>query len=319
MSTKDQDTNNNNSDTNNSDTNTDNTNTYNNNNTKYIDTFMFSGGAMKGIAYIGALKALDELHKSGVIDLNIKKIYAVSIGSMFAFLYALGYTYTELQNEVIWKDFNNLKNIKFDNFIKKYGLDSGKEIIGWIETLVIKKGYSKDITFGELYEQCGIDLQIFATNLNKYEQIAFNRIDHKTMKITKAIRMSIGIPLIFAIEKYRGDIYVDGGIINNYPIKTLKHDLDTFLGLKLVTIGEFDDHVISNKIDDISSYFSNLMSCYIIQKEKSTTLSNEYRSHTISIQTQHITNGLDYTMTTEQKMALIQTGYDSTKLFFEKR
>jgi hypothetical protein len=83
---------------------------------------MFSGGAMKGIAYIGALKALDELHKSGVIDLNIKKIYAVSIGSMFAFLYALGYTYTELQNEVICKDFNNLKNIKFDETTKKVTL-----------------------------------------------------------------------------------------------------------------------------------------------------------------------------------------------------
>jgi NTE family protein len=284
---------------------------------KKIETFMFSGGAMKGIAYIGALKRLEELQRDSEIILNIHKIYAVSIGSMFAFLYTLGYSHRELEQEILDKNFDHLKNIKFDNFLKRYGLDTGDEITNWIETLVIKKGYSKDITFNELYKHSGIDLHIFATNLNRYKQEDFNYTTTPRMKVIRAIRMSIGIPLIFGIQKYRGNVYIDGGIINNYPIKTLdKRELDTLLGLKLVTIGEFDDHIVDNKIDNISSYFSNLMACYIIQKEKSTTLSNEYRNHTISIQTQHITNGLDYSMTLEQKKALIQAGYDATQQYF---
>jgi len=285
---------------------------------RLFHTLIFSGGAMKGIAYIGALKALEELQTEKTICIDAKRVYAVSIGSMFAFLYCLGYTHFELEEEILSKEFNDLKNIKFDTFLKRYGLDTGKQIVSWIETLVLKKGFSKDLSFNDLWTQRGIDLHIFATNLNKYKQVDFNYHSHPNMKIIKAIRMSIGIPLIFGVEKYKGDIYIDGGIINNYPIKELNEDMETLLGFKMVTIGEFDDHVIDNKINDITSYFSNLMSCYIIQKEKSTTLSNEYRKHTVSIETQHITNGLDYEMTFEQKRDLIEAGYISTVNFFRK-
>ena len=40
------------------------------------------------------------------------------------------------------------------------------------------------------------------------------------MRISDAVRRSMSIPLFFrAVRNDRGDIFVDGGALNNYPVK----------------------------------------------------------------------------------------------------
>ena len=135
-----------------------------------VDTLVVSGGGVKGIAFIGAFKYLEELKE----NINIKKIYAISVGSIISLLYAIGYTSEEMEREILSVDLQSLQNLRFRTFIKNYGLDSGKNIINWLETLIEKKGYNKTITFKQLYKKTGTDLNIGSTNLNQYKDVFFN-------------------------------------------------------------------------------------------------------------------------------------------------
>src|ERR1700722_4982638 len=97
---------------------------------KEINILILSGGSSKGIAYIGVFKKLQELQELNKLQIesnesdlipkiNIKQITSVSAGSIFALVYTIGYTYKEMLEEVLTKNFDNLRNIKIMNFISK--------------------------------------------------------------------------------------------------------------------------------------------------------------------------------------------------------
>lgn len=291
-----------------------------------INTLIFSGGGVKGIAYIGVLRYLNEIcerrknediDKDSIPNIDIHTVCGVSIGSIVGLLYILGYNCDELTEELNNINLHSLKKMKIRNFINEYGFDNGNKVINWIETLIVKKGYSKNITFKQLYTIKNINLQILASNINKYTYTMFDSINTPDLLIKDAIRMSISVPFLFTIKSYNGDIHVDGGLINNYPIKLFKDNLENVLGLKLVTKGEFESHNIDVKIDNFESYIYNVMKCFMVQKEKETTLSYIYKDHTICIETEHVTNLLNFGLTDEEKNKLINIGYESASKYFE--
>jgi len=160
-------------------------------------------------------------------------------------------------------------------------------------------------------------LQILASNVNKYKLGIFDYENTPKLKVLKAIRMSISVPFLFTAEKYKGDIYVDGGLVVNHPMYLYKDDLSTVLGCKLVTMKEVvTDQDI--KIENFTDYMSNVLQFYMLEKEKRSSRLDKYISHTICIDAYKITNFVNYNLTLEEKKLLIQSGYDSTKAFFEK-
>lgn len=291
---------------------------------KEINTLVFSGGGVKGIAYIGVLKYLEEISKSlgydedacNIPNINIRTVCGVSIGSIVGLLYVLGYTFEDLVKELDNLDLQKLKNFKIQNVLKKYGFDSGLKIINWIESLILKKGYSKNITFKQLYDIKGVNLQVLASNVNKYKYTIFDAINTPDLMIKVAIRMSISIPFLFTVTKYNDDIHVDGALIGNYPIKLFTDNLDNVLGFKLVSNGELESHNIDLQIDSLDSYIYNIMKCFIIQRDKETTLSNLYREHTIYIETENVTHVLNFELTKDEKDELINIGYNSIYRYF---
>ena len=54
-------------------------------------TVIFGGGAIRGVAYLGALKALNEF------DIEIGTLAGSSVGAIIAGMYALGYNSQEMQ------------------------------------------------------------------------------------------------------------------------------------------------------------------------------------------------------------------------------
>jgi len=296
---------------------------------KVINTLVFGGGGVKGIAYIGVLKKIEEIIKkrNNLSDeekettqiplINIKTICAVSIGTIFSLIYLLGYTYIEIKEKILLTEFNKLKEIRFTNLLTGYGLDSGNVIINWIETLIKSKNINKDITLQDFYKLNNIDFQIMATNLNTYCFSKFNYINTPELKVTDAIRMSIGIPFIYTHKIYKEHIYVDGGLISNFPIYLFENELDTTLGFKLIHHGELENHFINNKINDIENFIYHIFSCYIIQKEKRTTQSEQYKSHIILIHTENITQSINYSLNINDKKKLFKIGYDTATKYFK--
>lgn len=213
---------------------------------------------------------------------------------------------------------DTLRDINIGNFLNKYGIDTGKNIIKWIEGLLEGKGYSKDITFIELYNNTRIKYRVLATNLNKYETVIFDYINCPNMKITRAIRMSIGIPFVFTVQKYNGDVLVDGAIVNNYPIDLYGDKLESVLGMNVVTsIENGMKGKINQVIGDISGYIFNVMNCFLLHRSK--LLLDEYKMRTLSVTIDKVISTMSFNITDEEKQMLLECGYKSACEFFTEK
>lgn len=289
---------------------------------KRIETLILSGGGVRGIAYIGVFEFLERLaneaHEKSLTKtiVDIKNVCTVSIGSLLGLLYVIGYTSAELKEELMNKDLSRLKNIRLNNLVYQYGFDSGDVLMNWIESLLIKRGVSKDITFRELWQLTTINYQVICTNINTYKSVIFDHNDMPNLKVLKAVRMSMSIPFVFTAEKYRGDIYVDGGLTDNYPIRLYDDNLSTVLGVKFVSTRTRAD--FREDITSFTDYVYNVMFCYSLQKEKYSTIVEKYRQQTVYIDADDIAGLVNFELTSEQKLSLIELGYTCASTFFKK-
>ena len=283
---------------------------------KKIEKLCFSGGGARAFATVGVLKKLKDLVKTGDIEMSIKEVSGVSAGSIIGLGYIIGYSGYELEEEIMEKNFEDLKDIRYTSIFSSYGIESGKKFITWVETMILKKGFNKDITFLELFKKTNIKFKVLATNLNKYKYTHFDYINTPDVKVTRAIRLSISVPFYFCAEKYENDIHVDGAVIDNYPIKLYKDDLTNVLGVKIINHGEMSEHQVENKINSIDSFIYNLLYCIVIQKEKHTTIDEDYKKHTIYIYTDD-RKSLNFMLSKEEKQNLIDLGYSSCETFFK--
>jgi predicted acylesterase/phospholipase RssA len=80
-------------------------------------TVVLSGGGIKGIAHIGALKALEEKQ----ILKNIKVFAGTSIGGMIAALYIIGYTPDEMYNFIELFNIKKMRLLDPKGFFNKFG------------------------------------------------------------------------------------------------------------------------------------------------------------------------------------------------------
>lgn len=181
---------------------------------------VLSGGAIRGTLHIGVLKALLE---NGLAP---KIVTGTSMGSIIAGLYITGHSIKDMIHIVknvkgIW-DFDT-KNILKSLFHKKLpdGIIKGDKLEDLLDFLFDEK-YLENI---ENYK-----FGFVSTNLNGGDNIIFSNdklygrkvIDN--IKLSKAVRASISLPVIFKpviIDEY---FLVDGGIVNNCPM-TLAEDL----------------------------------------------------------------------------------------------
>lgn len=188
----------------------------------HFKNLVFEGGGVKGIAYIGAMQVL---HEKGILP-AIQRVGGTSAGAINATLFALGYTITEQRN--ILKKLN-FKNLMDDNWgiikdinrlIEKFGWYKGDFFHKWIAGLIKNKLGNQDATFRDLNEAKRPDLYVYGTNLSTRFGEVFSFRHTPTVRISDAVRISMSIPLFFAaFRNIRNDVYVDGGVLNNYPIK----------------------------------------------------------------------------------------------------
>ena len=190
-----------------------------------------SGGGIKGVAHIGALKALEEE------NIQIEKISGTSSGSIVASLFAAGFSSDEIY--MIFKKYcrkikyvepiNILKlilGLVFDRKIIIDGLNSGIQI----EKLIQKECEKNNI---QKMSDIKIPLIIPTVDMCKGELICFtsyqfrknfsdNIIFENDISIGKAVRASCSYPVVFSPFDYKGSKLIDGVIRENIPWKVLK-------------------------------------------------------------------------------------------------
>lgn len=184
---------------------------------------VFEGGGVKGVAYVGAL---DELESRGILP-NIERIGGTSAGAINAVLLALGYTLEETREIFLELDFNNFLDDSWGiirdakRIIQEYGLYKGDYFHEWIGSLIENKTGSKTTTFNDLNQLGRPDLYVIATNLSTRFAEVYSVEHTPRERVADAVRKSMSYPLFFAAvrDDVRNDVYVDGGVFNNYPVK----------------------------------------------------------------------------------------------------
>jgi NTE family protein len=174
----------------------------------HFRNLIFEGGGVKGIAHVGAMQVLE---KKGILS-NIKRVGGTSAGAINATLFALGFSNSDTRNILKKLDFNKFMDDSWgvirdtDRLINKFGWYKGDFFHEWISGHIKKKLGSPDATFQNLKESGAPDLYVYGTNLStKFGEIF-------SCEHTPNARIA-------DVRNARDDVYVDGGVLNNYPVK----------------------------------------------------------------------------------------------------
>ena len=272
-----------------------------------IKNILFSGGSIKGYSYIGVFKALEE---AKAID-NISCIVGVSIGALFATLLNIKYSYKDLYSILMKLNFDNVNNITTDNvlsYFDTFGIETGEKLMHILEIIIKKKTNKSNITFQELYELTNIKLIITTVCVNTKEYVYLDYTNSPNEKIISAIRKSMGIPLIFTPFKDNEKLYVDGGLINNYPMEIFDNEQHETLGILI-----YDQDILEEetKINSFDEYFLSLVDCVYKQNLKK-TLKKHYKN-TIVLKSN--INFLNFFVTNQEKNHLVDLGYKNVKKY----
>lgn len=189
---------------------------------------IFEGGGVKGIAYMGALQVLEQ---RGILS-NITRLGGTSAGAINALLLALGYSNQEQLQLMQSMDFKKFMDNSFGIFrdlfrlITKFGWNKGDFFSGWIGEVIKEKLGSPKATFGDLQSSGRPLLYMVGTNLSTGYSEVFSAERHSDMPLASAVRISMSIPLFFTAIRYgdHKDVYVDGGVQLNYPVKSFDRE-----------------------------------------------------------------------------------------------
>ena len=188
-----------------------------------IKYLVLSGGGAGGFSIYGALKYLSQNNFWNIN--NIKSIYSTSIGSLLSIFISLKYEWASLDDYIIkrpWDKVLSIKPIDLLNIWSKKGLFDVNTIKEVLRFLLTAKDLSESITLKEFYEYNNIEIHMYTVNINDTipTTIDLSYKTHPDLELYKAITMSCAFPIIFTPICDNSHCYVDGGIINNFPLNS---------------------------------------------------------------------------------------------------
>lgn len=160
---------------------------------------VLSGGSAQGLAHAGVFRALEEL--GIVVDL----IGGTSMGSLMGGLYATGRDYASIANNVVAR-FANPKQL-FDYTLPFVALMSSRKLTRVIRALFL------DLRIEDLW----LPFFCVSSSLSRAEPVI-----HQTGPIWEGVRASCAIPGVFTPFLLDGQVLVDGGPMNNFPVDIMR-------------------------------------------------------------------------------------------------
>ena len=255
---------------------------------------ILAGGGTRLPAHIGVLKALQDLN----IDFN--NIVGVSGGSIIASLFASGLSINAIKKIAFETNYNQFREFSLLKLIRNGGLSSGDVFESWVDQ------HLKGKTFIEMDKS----LHVVATDVKSGKPVIFNRENTHSMKVSKAVRFSMSIPLVFSFKSFGKHLMVDGSILSEDALhRDWGKDGTPVLCFRLRGEHEYDD-IKTDGIFPIFNYVTMLIRTFM------TTISREYINEAFWHNTIIINTGdcsaVDFKMTETQKETLFKIGYETS-------
>jgi predicted acylesterase/phospholipase RssA/CRP-like cAMP-binding protein len=159
---------------------------------------VLSGGGARGFGHVGAIRAIEEA------GLEVDIVGGTSMGSLAGGLYALGF------------DWESLYELAESYASREALFDYTIPLVSFFETKKITNllvGLSR----GAHIEDLWLPYFCVSCNLSRGAEVV-----HRQGLLWESMRASMAIPGVFAPLLQSGDLLVDGGAINNFPIDVMR-------------------------------------------------------------------------------------------------
>lgn len=276
---------------------------------------IFGGGGIRGICYIGAVKALEEL------NIEIDAIAGSSVGAVFSSFYAIGYRPDEIKEIMYSFNINMFRDININLFSPDISMSKGEIFLEWLRDKIeskyygenYKKGENKPVTFNDIKR----NLQILTVDLNTNTSYIFSKETTPDIEIAFAVRASASLPGLMKPINYNDAILVDGDLIKSWPAWQIYDSLnkpDSRI-LEFRIEGSRTTPDIKNPKDYVNSLINTI---WYLSTENIFNLYNENdRYDYIVIDAKDIIL-FDFNLDLSVKNGLVEKGYTETKNYFMK-
>ena len=188
-----------------------------------IKHLVLTSGGPSGLVIYGAAKLLAKKNFWNIKD--IKTIYGCSIGSFIGFILSLDYDWNILDDYLIKRPWNNVIKNNTNDFLELYsscGLINDKFFSDTIESLLLGKNLELNITMNDLYIKTNKELHFIATEIynGNLNEVDISYKSHPNLPLCIALKMSMSFPILFQPIYYDNKCYIDGGLLNSYPLKS---------------------------------------------------------------------------------------------------
>ncbi len=274
-------------------------------------TCLFGGGAIRGVSYIGAIKALEDL------NVEVPVLGGSSVGSIFAALLSVGYTSDEL-NQIFSKvNFNLFRDISL-GIGPFFALSKGEVFLDWIRELIERKFYGEDyqkgankaVTFNDISK----DLVIITTDLGNFECKEFSKNETPDFEIASAVRISCCMPGLMKPIEYNNRLLVDGDLQKSWPMwklsQSLKNSSDRIIEFRLEGYYETNDISGIDYANAVYSCMTASSTSFVID-----IYGQKDRYDYIVLNTGNIVI-VDFNINEEKRNDLIKSGYEQTVCYF---
>jgi|LGVF01.2.fsa_nt_gb NTE family protein len=200
------------------------------------------GGSALGFAHVGFLQILEEA------GIKVHAISGASMGALVGAFYAYGYDSKQLEEFAVEK----FKTYKFVGDVQaarayKKGLISGKRLERFFDKMLENKHI----------ENLKIPYTAVCTDM-----MSGKLFDYNKGLASNAIRASISLPGIFSPVEKDDMLLIDGGIIDNMPIKSARN----FGKEVVIAVDVLGDHNVENGKLNMIQVMS--LALFLLQKQK---------------------------------------------------
>ena len=281
------------------------------NNFKYA--CLFGGGAIRGAAHVGVLKAL---HSIGI---EPTLLAGSSVGSIVAALYAVGYTDDELAQVFLSVNFELFRDVSL-GFNNKFALSKGNVFLEWLRDLIERKYYSAAYLKGQCrpvsFKDLKKNLVIITTNMNNFSCREFSSFETPDFEVALAVRISCCMPGLMRAYNFNDELLVDGDLMKGKPMwylsKNIQNSADRILEIRLE--GTFSGSDLKPL-----EYVNGMYTC--MTSSETSFIKSLYgkcdRYDYLVVDTGDVVV-VDFNYPLEKRQAIIDNGYKQTMDYFTK-
>jgi len=275
---------------------------------------VLSGGGAKGLAHVGALKALEEN------NIPIDCITGTSMGALVGGFYAAGYSTEEIVTLGLSKDLQDwVKNIpkseysylqKEDDFdpswlTLKFSIDSSfSATLGTTisEDYILNFALAKEFASATKLSKGNFDSLFVPYRATASEIFTEQEVILSSGNLFEAARASMAVPFLYRPIRINNQLLFDGGIYNNFPVETAKEvfNPDVVIGINVAS-----KKMLNYPYGKDNNLIAESLLFAILDKTDSTDISES--GVFIDVELENF-NALDF----NEAKSIIELGYNST-------